>query len=178
MVWDGEYWITRLGIIKDHMTPFLANELISNFTEGLDSTPARDVGKCPHFRKPRQVCLQNIPEQVQLEYVGPFPWQRESIHELPRGYYEAHPLWFFPETDSPEAWGIQQHSPGNRSHMLIQHEISSLSPPLHSITFIVTYVKYGLFWAHFQHRQSLHRQDRNPNANRGLFSALSGGKGN
>ena len=62
MVWDGQYGITRLGIIKDHVTAFLANKMVANFAEGFDGAATRDVGKRPHFRKPWQVCLQNIPE--------------------------------------------------------------------------------------------------------------------
>ena len=141
MVWYGQDRITWLGVIKDHMASFLANELITDFAEGLDGRAARDVGKCPHFTKPQQVCLQNILEQVQLECADPFLWPRESIHEWLHGCYEAHPLWFYPETSSPEGWGIQQHNLGNRSHMLIQHEISFLLPPLQSITCIGGYVK-------------------------------------
>ena len=129
MVWNGQYGITRLGVIKNHVTAFLANELITNFTESLDGATARDISKCSHFRKPWQVCLQNIPEQVQLECVALSLWQREAIRESPCGCYAVRPPWFFPETGSQEGWGIQQHSLGNQSHMLIQYEISLLSPP-------------------------------------------------
>ena len=129
MVWNGQYGITRLGVIKNHVTAFLANELITNFTESLDGMTTRDVGKRPHVRKPWQVCLQNIPEQVRLEYVALFLWQRKAIHEWPHGCYAVHPPWFFPETDNLKGWGIQQHSLGNQNHTLIQHEISPLSPP-------------------------------------------------
>ena len=129
MVWDGQYGITWLRVIENHMTAFLANEMITNFTEGLDSTTPRDVGKCSHFRKLWQVCLQNIPEQVQLECAALSLWQREAIHEWPRGYYGVHPLCFYLGTCNQAGWDIQQHSLGNRSHTLIQREISPLSPP-------------------------------------------------
>lgn len=128
MIWDGQYGIARLGVIKNHLTAFLANGLITNFTEGLDGAMSRDVGKRSHFRKPWQVYLQNIREQVQLEYVALFLWQREAIHEWPREYYEVHPLWSYLETSNQEGWGIQQHSLDNQNHTLIQHEISPLSP--------------------------------------------------
>ena len=168
MVWDGQYGITWFWVIKDHMTPFLADELITNFTESLDRRATGDIGKCSHFynfTRLRQVCLQNIPEQVRPGYANPFLWQRESIHEWLRVYYEAHPLWSCLETCSQGAWGIRQHNLGNRSHMLIQREISFLSPPLQSIACLPDYVKHtasAFRQAHFGGRVKVTRSSACP----------------
>jgi len=141
MVWNRQYWITWFVVVKDHVAAFLAGKLITNFTEGLDGATTGYISKCTHLRKLWQVCLQNIPEQVRLEYAVLFLWLREAIHEWPHGYYAVHPLWSYLVKGSQEGWGIQLHSPGNQNHRLIQHEISLLSPPYQSIALGGIYVK-------------------------------------
>jgi len=133
--------ITRFRVIKNHMTSFLASEMIADFTEGLNCLTAGDISKYPHFIEPRRVCLQNIPEQVQPEYAVLFPWQHEASHEWPHEYSGARTLWFYPETCNREGLGIQQHSPCNQNRKLIQCGISFLSPPSQDIAYYEAGVK-------------------------------------